>query len=64
MTYGSSSSLPPAMRHHSQLGRKALHVLRLFAQKTLRDEQREIGVLVARRFETVVELALQRSQTA
>jgi len=41
-----------------QLGREALHVLRFFFQEALRDQQRQINVLVAGGFEAIVELAL------
>ena len=46
-------------RHHRQLGREAFHVLGFLLQKALRDQQREIHVLVAGGLEAVVELALQ-----
>ena len=46
------------MRDHRELGREALDVLGLLLQEALRDEQREVGVLVAGRLEAVVELAL------
>ena len=47
-------------RDHRQLGRKSFHVLGFLLQETLRDQQREIHVLVAGGLETVVELALQQ----
>ncbi len=59
ITYGSSSSLPPAMRHHRQLRRKSLHVFGFFLQKALRDQQRHINVLVAGGLDAIVQLALQ-----
>ncbi len=44
---------------HRQLGREAFHVLGFLLQEALRDQQREIHVLVAGGLEAVVELALQ-----
>ena len=50
--------LQPVMRDHRALGSEALGVFRLLFQIGQRDEQREIGVLVARRFEAPVKLLL------
>ena len=46
--------------HHRQLGREAFHVLGLLVQKALRDQQREVHILMAGGLEAVVELALQQ----
>ena len=46
--------------HHRQFGREAFHVLGFLAQKALRDQQREINVLVIGGFEAVVEFALHQ----
>jgi hypothetical protein len=48
------------MRDHGQLRRKALDVLGFLMQKALRDQHREVVILVAGGFEAVVELALQQ----
>ena len=45
---------------HRQFGREAFHVLGFFLQKALRNQQREVDVLVAGGLEAVVELALQQ----
>ncbi len=45
---------------YRQLRREALHVLGFFVQKTLRDEQRKVNVLMAGGLEAVVKLALQK----
>ena len=45
---------------HRQLRREAFHVLGFLLQKALRDQQREINVLVAGGLEAVVEFALQQ----
>ena len=45
--------------HHRQFRREAFHVLGLFAQETLRNEQREIDVLVIAGLEASIEFALQ-----
>ncbi len=45
--------------HHGQFGRETLHVLGLFAQEALRNQQREIGILVAGGLEAAVELLLE-----
>ena len=47
-------------RHHRQLGREAFDVLGFLVQKTLRDEQRKIDVLMAGGLEAIVQLALQQ----
>ena len=44
---------------HRELGREAFHVLGFLLQKALRDQQREIDVLMAGGLEAIVELALQ-----
>ena len=44
---------------HRQLRREAFHVLGFFLQEALRNQQREVDVLVAGGLEAVVELALQ-----
>ncbi len=44
---------------HRQLGRKAFHMLGFLLQKTLRDQQRKINILMAGGFEAIVQLALQ-----
>ena len=46
--------------HHGQLRREAFDVLGFLVQKALRDQQREIHVLMAGGLEAVVELALQQ----
>ena len=46
--------------HHRQFGREAFHVLGFLVQEALRDEQREVAVLVVGGFEAVVELALDQ----
>ena len=38
--------LPPSVGHHRELGRKTLDVFRLLPDEGVRDEQREVGVLV------------------
>jgi len=45
--------------HHRQLRRETLHMLSFLAHEALRDEKREVSVLVASGLETVVQLALQ-----
>ncbi len=43
-----------------ELGRESLDVLGFLVQETLRDQQREIDILMAGGFEAIVELALQQ----
>ena len=50
--------LAAAVRDDGDFGREAFDVLRLLGEEALRDEQREVRVLVARRLEHVVERAL------
>ena len=50
--------LAAAVRHHGQLRRKALDVLRLPLEKAHRDEQREVGVDMAGLLEAAVERGL------
>jgi len=50
--------LKAMMRHHCAFRREALRVFRLFLQIGKRDQQREVGVLVAGRLEAAVELLL------
>ncbi len=50
--------LPPPYRHPRELRVEALDVLGLLLQVTLGDEERKVGVLVARGLEAVVEVAL------
>ncbi len=45
-------------RHHCQLRREALHMFRLPVQKTLRDQQRKVCVLMPRRLEPVIQFTL------
>ena len=52
--------LAAGQRYYRQFGREAFDVLGFLMQKALRDQQREIHVLVAGGFEAVVELALQQ----
>ena len=52
--------LPPGVRHDRELGREALHVLRLLLDEAHGDEQREGGVLVSGGLEALVEVALDR----
>ena len=59
MTYGSSSSLPPAMVTTASSGAKPSTCSASF-WKALRDQQREIDVLMAGGLEAVVEFALQQ----
>ena len=47
--------LAAAVGHHRHLRRKPLHVLRLPREEALRDEQREVGVLVAGVLEHLVQ---------
>ena len=44
---------------HRKFGREAFYVLGFFLQKALRDEQREVDILMAGGFEARVEFALQ-----
>ncbi len=46
--------------HHREFRREAFHVLSFLLQKTLRNQQREVHILMARGLETIVELALQQ----
>ena len=45
--------------YHRQFRREPFHVLGFLLQKTFRDEQREVQVLMARGLEAPVQLALQ-----
>ena len=45
--------------HHGQFRREPFHVLGLFFQETLRNQQREVNVLVPQSFEAAVEFTLQ-----
>ena len=45
--------------NHRQLRRESIHVFRFFLQETLRDEQRQVYVLMAGGFEASIELPLQ-----
>ena len=46
------------MRHHRDLRREPLHVLRLLLEEPSRDEHREVKVLVPGRLDAVVDLPL------
>ncbi len=46
------------MRHHGALHGESLDVRRLAGEKAERDEEREVGVLVPRRFEAPIEIGL------
>ena len=50
--------LAPRVGHHRELGREPLHVLGLLLEEAHRDEQREVGVLVAGLLEAPVEIGL------
>ena len=58
-TSGSSSSLPAGVGHDGELGGEALHVLGLAPEVALRDEQREVGVLVPGRLDPAVQVRLE-----
>src|SRR5581483_6975513 len=47
-------------RHYGQLRREALNVFRFALEETLRNQQREVDVLVAAGLEPVVQLALEQ----
>ena len=52
--------LAAAVSHHGELGRESGDVLGLLVQEGLRDEEREVGVLVPALLEARVELPLHR----
>ena len=49
---------PAGDGHQGKLWRKALHMLRLLLHEALRDQQREVNVLMARGLKAIVQLAL------
>ena len=59
ITYGSSSSLPPAIVTTASSGAKPSTCSASFFQKALRNQQRKIDVLMAGCLEAVIELPLQ-----
>jgi hypothetical protein len=46
---------PAAVRHHRELGREPLHVLRFLREEAHRDEEREIGILNPMLLEHVIQ---------
>src|SRR5690606_28554011 len=50
--------LPPTVRYYRGLRRKSLYVLGLLLQEALRDEEREVRILVTRGLEHVVKRTL------
>ncbi len=61
---GLSRRLETRVGHEGHLLGEALHVLRFLGQEALRNEQREVGVAVARRLEHVVQGALHQLPNA
>ena len=45
--------------HHREFGREAFHMLRFLLQKTLRNQQREVNVLMPGGFKARIQFALQ-----
>jgi hypothetical protein len=58
MSGSAGASDEPVVGDHRALLGEALHVRRLLLEEALGDEEREVGVLVARRLEHAIELAL------